>query len=496
MGERPPERRGAEAPAPPQVISEESARREYALPGAEMPEGVVEIRDAAMLAETVRWARLHRKPLVPASSSAPHCDACAHMPNGALVLDFSPMKSAIKIDRRNRVALIEPGVSFEDLVPLVAQQGLRLMTPLMPRPGKSVLAAYLDREPVIQPRYQWDLADPLLCIEVVFGTGDLLRTGSAGGPGSLEQQWQAGDFQKGPMGPGQNDWMRLVQGAQGALGLVTWCSAKCEVEPRVQRLQLAGSDRLAPLVDASYRQFRGKLTDIHFIVDRGALASMVAGDPQERERALREADAWNLVTSVSGIEHFPEERASYYAREVRRELESAGARLRSPPLLSEAELLGLLVDPEARRRRAGAVHWRNCARGAHGSVYFQTTLDRAEKLLARFDELAHEAGIEAERVARYVQPQLGGRCCHVELVVSADAGDRSDLEAVRDFCERSAEPLIAAGAFFSRPHGAWAEPAMKAASSSRWIFEEIKQIFDPDQILAPGRLALGGAAHG
>jgi hypothetical protein len=57
--------------------------------------------------------------------------------------------------------------------------------------------------------------------------------------------------------------------------------------------------------------------------------------------------------------------------------------------------------------------------------------------------------------------------------------------------------LIEAGAFFSRPHGAWAEPAMHAAGSSRWIFEEMKKIFDPDRILAPGRLALGlgGASH-
>jgi hypothetical protein len=36
---------------------------------------------------------------------------------------------------------------------------------------------------------------------------------------------------------------------------------------------------------------------------------------------------------------------------------------------------------------------------------------------------------------------------------------------------------------------------MAAAQSSRWIFEEMKEIFDPDHILAPGRLTLGGAAH-
>jgi hypothetical protein len=307
------------------ICTEESTRRAYAAPGGGAPEVVLKVRDAEMLAATVRWARTQRRSLAPASSAAPHRRACQTIPKDAWILDFSGMKRVLKLNRRNRVAIFEPGLTFGELSPMVRQHGLRLLTPLLPRPGKSALAAYLDREPVIQPRYQWDLADPLLCIEVIYGTGDLMRTGSAGGPGTLEQQWRAGEFQKSPMGPGQNDWMRLVQGAQGAMGLATWCSAKCEVLPKVQRLYVAGADRLEPLVEASYRQFRA---------------------------------------------------------------------------------------------------------------------------------------------------------------------------AVRSFCSRAAAPLIAAGAFFSRPHGDWAEPAMAAAHSSRWIFEEMKEIFDPDHILVPGRLRLGGAAHG
>jgi FAD/FMN-containing dehydrogenase len=476
-----------EFPYPDAICREESVRRAYTPPGGEAPDVVLKVRDAEMLAATVRWARTQRKPLVPASSAAPHRRACQTVPKDAWILDFSGMKRILKIDRRNRVAIFEPGVSFEELSSRVRQHGLRLMTPLLPRPGKSALAAYLDREPVIQPRYQWDLADPLLCIEVIYGTGDLMRTGSAGGPGTLEQQWRAGDFQKSPMGPGQNDWMRLVQGAQGGMGLATWCSAKCEVLPQVQRLYVAGADRLEPLVEASYRQFHAKLTDIHFLVDREALASLVATNTREREQALLQADPWNLIYSVSGIEHFPEERAAYLANQARCEVEAQGGRLRPPPVLREHELLARLTAPDA-----ASVFWKDRAGGAHDSVYFQTTMGHAVALITRFDELARAQGIAAERVGRYLQPQLGGRCCHVELIVAAEGGD---VAAVRSFCSQVAAPLIAAGAFFSRPHGDWARPAMAAAPSSRWIFEEMKEIFDPDHILAPGRLMLGGAAH-
>jgi FAD/FMN-containing dehydrogenase len=319
-----------------------------------------------------------------------------------------------------------------------------------------MLASYLDREPTIYPKYQWDFADPLLCIEVVYGTGDLFRTGSAAGPGTIEEQWRSKEFQKNPLGPGQGDWVKLVQGAQGGIGIATWCSAKCEVLPRRETLFVAGAEQIEPLVEASYRQLHRKLTDIHFLLDRRALASLVARNPDDLERAALAASAWNLVYSVSGIEYFPEEREAYLAREAEKEVRAQGARLVGPPLVSEAELLAALLHPD------GSVHWRERARGAHRSLYFLTTMDEAGRFDALFDGLAQQSGID-------------------------------DLEKVDAFCAQAARPLIEAGAFFSRPHGAWSQPAMEHAQSSLWIYRKMKDIFDPDHILAPGRLTLGGS---
>ncbi len=68
------------------------------------------------------------------------------------------------------------------------------------------------------PKYHWDTTDPMLCTEIVFGTGDIFRTGSAAGPGSLKEQWAHGGAQKNPMGPAQTDFARIVQGSQGPWG--------------------------------------------------------------------------------------------------------------------------------------------------------------------------------------------------------------------------------------------------------------------------------------
>jgi FAD/FMN-containing dehydrogenase len=486
------------------VEKAKSIRQEYAMPGGPLPKGIVYVTDADMLASTVKWARANPVPLIPASSGTPHYHACLNMPDGAFVVDFSKMRRVINVNRRNRVMLFEAGVTFEELVPLARNDGMRVMLPLMPRAGKSALAAYLDREPVIYPKYQWDISDPLICLEAVYGTGDIFRTGSAAGPGTIQEQWAAGEYQKNPMGPGQNDWMKIIQGAQGGIALATWCSAKCEVRPKKESLFIAGADRLDPLIEASRIMLYKKLTDIHFLVDAPALANLAARNHEDRDKAMALVNKWNVVYSVSGIRHFADERMDYFAKESEKAVKDQGAGLVGPPLMSEKDFLKRLTQPNVTpvedKSRTGAEmpsdpNWKDLPRGGHGRVFFQTTMDRVAGFVTRFGELAKDAGLEADRISRYIQPQLGGRCCHVEFTVAADGHDQKDLDTVRAFCTSVSEPLIAAGAFFSRPHGAWAGPAMKKATSTFHVFKQVKDIFDPDHILAPGRLSLGGIDH-
>ncbi|MEW5733632.1 MAG: FAD-binding protein [Thermodesulfobacteriota bacterium] len=445
--------------------------------GPEQPAAVVAVRNAAELSGVVSYARRSKTPLFPVSSAPGHHTALAHLCRDAVVCDLSPMKRILAVNRRNRVILAEAGVCFENLAPVARSQGLRLMLPLLPRPGKSVLAAYLDREPTIYPKYQWDLSDPLLCLEAVYGTGDLFRTGSAAGPGTIEEQWAAGEFQKNPMGPGQNDWMRILQGSQGAIGISTWCSAKAEVKPVVETLYIYGSDSLAKLVAASYALFHARITDIHFIVDKNALSAIAAAPGGQ---------AWNLVFSISGIEHFPEKRANYLFSRAETVLRGNALSPVALAGVSNQELLKKLTL--AAPASAYAPHWRDRLLGSHVRVFFQTTLDRAETLVSAAFALAAESGIPAAHCAVYLQPQIGGRVCHVELVV---AKDPISPGAEDSFAASAAGPLTEKCAFFSRPHGPWAGQAMQKTGPAFWVYQRVKDIFDPDHILAPGRLDLG-----
>jgi hypothetical protein len=174
--------------------------------------------------------------LIPCSSNGPrHRGDTVPTAEGIAIVDLSHLKSIKRMDKRNKVAIIEPGVTFGELQAAAGKDGLRVLTPLLPRKTKSVLASYLEREPITTPKYHWDMTDPLMSSEIIFGTGDMFRTGGAAGPGTLEEQWSAGCAQKNPMGPGQTDFLRVVQGAQGTMGIVKWASVKLELMPWLQK---------------------------------------------------------------------------------------------------------------------------------------------------------------------------------------------------------------------------------------------------------------------
>ena len=89
------------------------------------PRCVVKPKDTNEIEAIIKWANDTNTPLVPISSGAPHSrgDTVPSV-GGAVLVDLSRMRQIVRIDRRNRVALIEPGVTFTELIPKLEQEGL------------------------------------------------------------------------------------------------------------------------------------------------------------------------------------------------------------------------------------------------------------------------------------------------------------------------------------------------------------------------------------
>jgi len=448
------------------------------------PGAAVKANSAEAVKAIVKWANETLTPLVPVSSGAPHFHG-ATVPGvgGAVVVDLSGMKRIMRVDRRNRVVMIEPGVTFEELIPAVEKEGLATSMPLLPRSQKSVLTSFLERTPITTPRFHWEPQDPLQCVEVIYGTGDLMRTGSATIPVSLERQWALGRAQIRGMGPSQVDFTRLLQGAQGTMGIVTWATIKCRPLAKRKKMFLVPSEDLSPLIEMAYGITFKKLGDELLVLNQASLAAILGKDREEIETIRAQLPPWVLLLGIEGAGVLPEERVAYQEAESSDVAQSLGLELKGVIPGARAEDVSELL-----RRPSSEPYWKLRLQGASSEVFFLTTLDKAPAFVETVCGLAARSRYDGERIGIYVQPTVQGTNCHVEFTFSYAPQARQEADKVRRLVEEGSEALAGRGAFFSRPYGPWARIAYRENAQVVIGQRKLKDIFDPNGILNPGKL--------
>lgn len=449
------------------------------------PQAVVRPTTTQEVVELVAQARAAGTPLVPVSSGPPHYKGgSTPSVEGAVVVDLSDMRRVIRVDRQNRVAMFEPGVTFAELAAAAGAEGLRLNTPLLPKASKSVVASLLEREAVILPKYQWDIADPLACTEVVFGSGDVFRTGAAAGPGPVEEQWQAGGAQKEAAGPTAASWYRLIQGAQGTMGIVTWATARCEVTPRLEAPFFVGDAHLRRVAAVMRRLIRLRLVNECFALNRADLATAYAG---EQTAPLRDLEAglpqWVLFFTVAGYDYLPELR-------VKGQVADAVAVARAEGLEPVDHLGGVDAARFLRLLRdfTRQPYWKSGRGGEFRDFFFLTTYDRLPGVLETMSELAFDHDFPLADLGIYLQPIVQGSGCHCEFSLFYDPWSAPAVTAVRALARNAVGRLIDAGAFFSRPYGADAAAVYDRDPATAKALRTLKAVVDPCNILNPGKL--------
>jgi len=447
------------------------------------PQFVARPQNVDEVQEIVKWANSTGTPLIPVSSGPPHFRGDTVPSLGGVVVDLSRMKKIIRINRRNRVAMVEPGVTFAELQLELKNEGMRLPMPLCPRSSKSVIGSCLEREPTIIPKYQWDISDPLLCTEVVFGTGDLFRTGEAAGPGSLEDQWASGQAQTNAMGPFQVDFFRLIQGSQGTMGILTWATVKCELLPQMQKTFLVASQRLEDLLDFTYKLLWARLGDELLILNNFNLATLLAKNPDEIKSLRETLPPWVLIVCVAGYERLPQERVDYQEKDVMDTAQRFGV----TPVTAIDGVQGSDIL-EALSTVSAEPYWKLRNKGGCHDIFFLTTLGQTPEFTACMDQMAAEAGHPGIDIGVYLQPQIQGRACHCEFNLNYDPANPKELEKVRKLFFDASKALMGMGGFFSRPYGPWAEMAYRRDGQSAMALRKVKGIFDPNNVMNPGKL--------
>lgn len=448
------------------------------------PAYVVKPRKPGEVQKLINLANKTKTPLVPVSSGTPHFKGDTVPSNGgSIIVDLSKMKKVEFVDRPRRVAMVEPGVTFSELIPLCKKEGLRLNMPLLPRKSKSVIGSILEREPVVMPGYQWDMSDPLACAGIYFGNGEEFRTGQAAGPGTLKQQWKVDAVQKAPYGPGTASLHRLIQGAQGTMGIVTWMSLRCEILPSVEEPFFVASSSLDKLLELSSWIIRLRMATECFILNNTNLAAIFSSGPRDYQKIKDTLPPYVLFYTLAGYDYFPEERVQANIADIANMNQRIG--------LNPKKAVGIISANAMLKKVQQACdepYWKLRLKGASQDVFFLTIHDKIETQIKTMKDMAGEAGYPTTDLGIYIQPIVQGTGYHCEFNMFYDPDSSVELNRVKDLSYSATKTLMNKGAFFSRPYGNEANLIFNRDAATTDALHRIKKIFDPNNVMNPGKV--------
>jgi FAD/FMN-containing dehydrogenase len=310
-----------------------------------------------------------------------------------------------------------------------------------------------------------------------------MRTGSAAGPGTTEELIAAGVGHVSPFGPDTMDFARLVQGAQGTMGIVTRATCACSLMPTIQRPYFVTSEKMGALIEFMYALLRKRLGEELFLINDFALANMSYSNPEEIKSVSAELAPWIVFLNIAGYEKRPEERVAYQEEDIREIAKEHGLTLlRSVVGVSAFDLLKRLEEPSEDS------YWKLKFKGNCQDISFTTTLDRVQELVDHIYKIAALHGYACNEIGIYIQPVVQGSSCQCEIDLRYNPENVREVEQVKRLYLNLCETLANLGAFYSRPYGAMADIAYRRDAETTALLRKVKAIFDPKNILNPGKL--------
>jgi hypothetical protein len=446
------------------------------------PAYIVRPKNTEQVQKIVKLANESRTPIVPCSSRI-HFHGSTVPKLGGIVVDLRDMNKILDIDERNRKVRIEPGVTWRQIQDELEKMDYRMVIPLLPHPGRSVLSSWLEREVPVIPAYEY--GEPIGGTELVWPNGDVFRTGSASVPGYPESASKGADF----AGPGLN-FIQLIKGSQGTMGIVTWANVKIEYLPKIQKTFFILFDDSKKAIRPLYRIQRLKIGHECFLVNSLNLSLILAERKREEFERLRGIlPPWILILVLSGLLRRPEEKIEYEERALMKmrneefpEMAISNALPGIPGAGPKLQTLLKKAWPDEES------YWKHFYRGGCEDFFFISKLAYIPKYLKIVEEVAIKNGYSIDNLGYYLQPIENARACHVEFNFYYEPGSSGQIEKVRRIKLEAAKRLLDQGAFFSRPYGELSALVYERAASYTAVLKKVKRIFDPNNIMNPGNL--------
>ncbi len=464
----------------PEILN--AYRSDYSLTPPGTPTCVIFPEDSKEIQSIVNLANEDAIPIIPCSSRV-HFFGTTIPKQGGIVLDLKKMNKIWDLDERNRKITIGPGVTWKQLYDKLAKKNLMVCSSLLPHQDRSVITTLLEREPLVIPLYEY--GEPIMSMEVVWPNGTLFRTGSASAPNFPKTLVEGAN----PQGPGVMDFYRLLQGAQGTMGIVTWAILKTEYLSPVSRIFFLPFDRIEDAISPTYTIERRKIGYECFLMNKLDMALILAENyPADFEICLQKLPAWTLVLALRGGRRRPEEKLQYEENALKNVCKEYNG-LQLLPALPGSPHSGIrLADILRSSWPDKKTYWKHQYKGNSLDLIFITRLRKVPEFMSTIIRLAGRHNFSINDIGVYIQPIEGGRSCHVEFNFFYDHNVPEERETVSALNDEAAEALLSQGALFTRPYGSLSDLVYENAAAYTTTLKKVKNIFDPNNILCPGNL--------
>ncbi len=447
------------------------------------PNYVVRVKNAQEVQQIVELANEQKVPLIPASSGI-HFNGNAVAVQGGIIVDLSGMKKLVEFDERNRKVMIEAGTTFKELGTKLKKKQAMTMNPLLPHAKSSVVTACLERQPALNPQFEY--GEPISSMEMIWPTGEYFRTGTASSTG-YPKNFADGGY---PYGPGPLDPIRLLQGAQGTMGVVTWANIKTEYLPPVNKSFFIGFECMETMIEAIYSIQRRRIGHECLALDNLNLATILAKDMDNDFYKLRKSlPLWGVILILGGGRWFPEEKIAFQ-EDALRELQ-ANVFPDSPltEVIPEYGSTRALPDLLRSPWPEDITYWKWRNLGACQDMFFITTLEKAPLFTDAVSAAAEACGFDTTDLGKYIQPIENASAAHVEFNFYYDPDDAEEVAMVEAAYAAAIEEALKLEAHFTRPYGKIMSSLVYEKSGSYTaMLKQTKDIFDPNRILNPGKL--------
>jgi glycolate oxidase len=197
-----------------------------------LPEVVVTPRTTQEVVEIVKFAASTKTPIIARGAGSNLCAATVPL-NGGIVLSMNKMNKILEVDRAQMLAVVQPGVTNQILDETVAKEGLMFV----PDPGSKNVSTIGGNVATsaggLRGLKYGTTKNYILGLEVVTGTGEIVRTGSR--------------MVKDVAG---YDLTRLFVGSEGTLGIFTEITTILNPRPRAAKYGVAYFTDLAAASNA------------------------------------------------------------------------------------------------------------------------------------------------------------------------------------------------------------------------------------------------------